>query len=48
MAIFGPPGGVGDEGRPEVPAELTGEEVRGADCGGLGVSARLGVLRELD
>jgi hypothetical protein len=38
MAVFGPPGGVGEEGRPEdVPrGELTGEEGRGddfcADC----------------
>lgn len=35
IAVFGPPGGVGEEGRPEaVPTlgELTGEEGRGEDC----------------
>ena len=38
MAVFGPPGGVGEEGRPEdVPAgELTGEEGRGDDYFAIG------------
>jgi hypothetical protein len=34
-AVLGPPGGVGDEGRPEEEGalgELTGEEERGEDC----------------
>ena len=33
MAVFGPPGGVGEEGRPEEAptGELTGEEGRGDD-----------------
>jgi len=39
IAVAGPPGGLGEEGRPVVEApvvtgELTGEEGRGADCGG--------------
>ena len=35
MAVFGPPGGVGEEGRPEAAptlGEFTGEEGRGEDC----------------
>lgn len=34
MAVLGPPGGVGEEGRPvEAPTgELTGEDARGEDC----------------
>ena len=34
IAVFGPPGGVGDDGRPLLMAagELMGEEGRGEDC----------------
>jgi hypothetical protein len=37
IAVLGPPGGVGEEGRPllepiAAPGELTGEEGRGEDC----------------
>jgi len=33
MAVLGPPGGVGDEGRPvEAPEGLIGDEGRGDDC----------------
>ena len=34
MAVLGPPGGVGEDGRPvEAPTgELTGEDARGEDC----------------
>jgi hypothetical protein len=37
IAVLGPPGGVGDEGRPvlwpaEAPGEFTGDEGRGEDC----------------
>jgi hypothetical protein len=34
IAVLGPPGGVGDEGRPmpDAAPELTGEEGRGDDC----------------
>jgi hypothetical protein len=31
IAVFGPPGGVGEEGRPIAGGELTGEEGRGDD-----------------
>lgn len=38
MAVLGPPGGVGDDGLPELwPAaagELTGDDGRGEDCKG--------------
>jgi len=40
MAVFGPPGGVGEEGRPvEAPTlgEFTGEAGRGEDCDCLSV-----------
>jgi hypothetical protein len=37
IAVFGPPGGVGDDGLPVLepiapPGELTGDEGRGEDC----------------
>jgi len=45
IAVFGPPGGVGDEGRPVLcPApmgELTGDEGRGEDCAFMSVNLRV-------
>jgi hypothetical protein len=42
IAVFGPPGGVGDDGRPEfwfiAPGEFTGDAARGEDCGDIIVS----------
>lgn len=40
IAVFGPPGGVGDDGRPEfcTPGEFTGDDARGEDCDDIIVS----------
>lgn len=40
IAVFGPPGGVGDDGRPEfcTPGAFTGDDARGEDCDGITVS----------
>jgi hypothetical protein len=43
IAVFGPPGGVGDEGRPAFwliapPGEFTGDDARGEDCDDIIVS----------
>lgn len=41
IAVFGPPGGVGDDGRPEfciAAGEFTGDDARGEDCDDIIVS----------
>lgn len=49
MAVFGPPGGVGDDGRPEfcTPGEFTGDDARGEDCDDISVSHKQHGRREL-